>query len=310
MRIYIPDPIHEKPLKRAKENATVVDWNDPGINDWSDADAILVRTAPITRERMMQCKKLKIIAKHGIGVDNIDLDAARELNIIVTNTPHANMESVAEMAVSLILSAIRCIPRAHNMVRSGLTKNAPKELTGLELEGKTAGIIGLGKIGQRVGKILQNGFSMNIVGYDPYVDRSKAEELGIIKYENLNDMLKICDVVSIHVPLVDSTVNLITREQLEIMKSSAVLVNTSRGKIVNEADLAHALSEGHIRAAGFDVFETEPPSRDNPLLKLNNFIATPHIGASTEEALIRMGETALDEILRVRDNLEPMHLVR
>lgn len=306
MKIYILDPIHILPLSYAEKIGEVVKWDDEKIADWSEAEAIVVRTTKVTKEKMLQSPNLKIIAKHGIGVDNIDLQAAKELGIIVTNTPHANMESVAELAVSLILSSARKIPKSMNMIQNGLDKLAPKELTGIELENKTVGLIGLGRIGHRVGEILKNGFNMNVVGFDPYLSNEAAEKLGVKKYEDLKEMLKISDVVSISVPLVPSTVNLIAKEELEIMKESSILINTSRGKIVNEADLYEALKANKIYGAALDVFEVEPPTNTNPLFELDNFIGTPHIGAASEEALIRMGQTALEEIERVKNSEEPL----
>lgn len=309
MNIFIVDPIHEAPLSNAKKCGEVTKWDDESVNDWSSADAIIVRTNSVTKEKMLQAPNLKIIAKHGIGTDNIDLDAAKELDIIVTNTPHANMESVAELAVSLIMSCARNIPKAFDMVKEGIDKLAPEELTGIELSGKTIGLIGLGRIGFRVGTILRDGLNMEVVGYDPYLSNERVLELGIKKYDNLKEMLSISDVVSISVPLVSSTTNLLSKDEFQTMKNNAILVNTSRGKIVNEVALFEALRSRKIGAAALDVFETEPPTKENPLFTLDNFIGTPHIGAATEEALIKMGQTALGEIIRVRDGLEPLYIV-
>lgn len=310
MNIYILDPIHNKPLSFAKENGKVITWNYENINNLSEAEALIVRTSKVTKDIMLKCPKLKIIAKHGIGTDNIDLDAAKELGIIVTNTPTANLESVAELVVALTMSCFRNVAYSYDMVREGLDKVAPEELTGLELYGKTVGFIGLGRIGQRTGNIFKNGFEMNIIGYDPFMSEEKANEIGIKKYDNLKEMLADSDIVSINVPLLPSTVNLIGRSEFDVMKKSAILINTSRGKIVNEADLYEALRTKRIRAAALDVFEIEPPTKDNPLLSLNNFVGTPHIGAATEEALIRMGQTAVEEIIRVRDGLKPIYEVK
>ena len=309
MNIYILDPIHELPLLNAENSGKVIKWDDEAINDLSKADAIIVRTNKITKEKMLMAPNLKIIAKHGIGTDNIDLDAAKKFGIIVTNTPRANMESVAELAASLVMSCARKIPEAFTMIKEGIEKIAPEELIGMELSMKTIGLVGLGRIGYRVGTIFKNGFNMNVVGYDPYLSNDKALELGIKKFDNLKEMLKTSDVISISVPLMPSTTNLITKEEFEVMKSKAILVNTSRGKIVNEADLYEALKFKKIGAAALDVFETEPPTNGNPLFTLDNFIGTPHIGAATEEALIDMGQTALEEIIRVRDGLDPLYIV-
>lgn len=309
MKIYITDPIHDLPFSFAEKNGQVMKWDNEKIKDWSGAEALIIRTTKVTKEKMLQAPNLKIIAKHGIGTDNIDLKAAKELGIVVTNTPQANMESVAELAVSLILSCARNIPKSFDLMKEGIERLAPKELTGIELGGKTIGLIGLGRIGIRVGSILKNGFNMNVIGFDPFMSKDMAKTLDIKMYDDLNDMLKVSDVVNISVPLLPSTINLIGKSEFRIMKKSSILVNTSRGKIVNEVDLYEALISGEIRAAALDVFEIEPASKENPLLKLNNFIGTPHIGAATEEALIRMGMTAIEEIIRVRDGLKPLHLV-
>ena len=154
-----------------------------------------------------------------------------------------------------------------------------------------------------------NGFGMKLAGYDPYMSAEKAAELGIVKYENLSDLLKVADIVTISVPLTTGTTNLIAAKELNLMKKTSILVNTSRGKIVNEKDLYDALKNSDIMAAALDVFEVEPPKADNPLFSLNNFIGTPHIGAATEEALIRMGMTAVDEIRRLFDGQSPQFVV-
>lgn len=303
------DPIHDIPLMEAAKVGDVIKWDEPGINQLAIAEAAIVRTALMNKDMIDSMPSLKIIAKHGIGTDNIDLEYAKSKGIVVTNTPTANMESVAELAVSLILACARAIPLAYDLTKSGLERSAPKELTGIELGGKTIGLVGLGRIGLKVGAILKNGFGMNLCGFDPYMTKEKASELGITLFEDISDMLRVSDVVSISVPLTPSTTNLISENEFSVMKSSAILVNTSRGKIVNEGALFKALLNRKIRAAALDVFEIEPPRTDNPLFDLPNFIGTPHIGAATEEALIRMGMTSVDEIKRFFNNETPQYIV-
>ncbi|WP_422484958.1 hydroxyacid dehydrogenase [Gudongella sp. DL1XJH-153] len=309
MKIFILDPIHSIPLADANQIGEVIKWDDEEIDNISEAEAIIVRTSIIDRERINRMPQLKIIAKHGIGTDNIDLEHAKEKGIIVTNTPTANMESVAELVVALTLASARKIAYSHDLTREGLDKPAPKELTGLELGGKNVGLIGTGRIGQKVGSIFSAGFNMKVYGYDPFLTEEKAKELGIVKVDTVKELLKEADVVSISVPLTKDTTNLISMDELKQMKENAILINTSRGKIVNEADLYIALKEGIIRAAALDVFEIEPPKKDNPLLSLSNFIATPHIGAATEEALIRMGQTAVEEIKLLMNEQTPKFIV-
>ena len=309
MKIYIPEPIHERPLAMAREHAQVVTWEDPGVMDWTDADAVIVRTTKVTRERMLAAPKLKIVAKHGMGTDNIDIPAAAELGVTVTNTPTANTESVAELAVTLALACARKIGQA---VRTEGTYDhiSPRELSGTELQGKTVGLIGLGKIGYRTGCILRDGFGMAMAGYDPFVTAERAQELGVTKYETLPELFANADVLTISVPLTEGTRHLVNAQALQSARKGAILVNTARGGIVDEDALYAALKGGPLAAAAMDVFASEPPTKDNPLLTLDNFISTPHIGAATEEALIRMGTTAVEEILRVLGGQPPRYPVR
>ena len=309
MKIYILDPIHDIPLNEANMIGQVIKWDDERINDIKAAEAIIVRTSVIDKDKMDKMPKLKIIAKHGIGTDNIDLKYAKSKGILVTNTPTANMESVAELVVALSLACARKIPRSHDLTRSGLDKPAPKELTGIELGGKKVGLIGTGRIGQKAGAIFKGGFNMEVYGFDPYLTAEAAEKLGIKKVQTLDELLEVADIVSISVPLTKDTENLISMDQLKKMKKTSILINTSRGKIVNEKDLHLALMDGLIGACALDVFEVEPPKKDNPLLSLPNFIGTPHIGAATEEALIRMGVTAVEEIKMVIEGLKPRYIV-
>lgn len=309
MKIYIFDPIHQTPLEEAYKAGDVIIWNEDGIKEYEDAEAIIVRTKTVSKELIDEMPNLKIIAKHGIGTDNIDLDYAKEKGIFVTNTPTANMNSVAELAVTLALSCARKITMSDRLTRQGIDALAPKELTGIELTGKIVGLIGAGRIGQRIGTILRDGLGMEVSCFDPFISDKKAKEFGFKKYDSLLDMLKDVDVVSISVPLTDSTINLIDEEELGVMKESSILVNTARGRIVNEKALYKALSNNPKMYAAMDVFEVEPPKADNPLLSLDNFIGTPHIGAATEEALIRMGNTAVEEINLVSTGLKPRYIV-
>lgn len=310
VKVYVTEPIHPIPLGRLQEKADVVKWDDPLINDWSQADAMIIRGAKVTRERMAQAPKLKAVGKHGVGYDTIDVAAAKDLGITVVYTPYANVESVAELAVGFMIDAARNIPAGFDMVRAGVKNIAPKELMGTELKGGVLGMVGLGQIGRRVAEILKLGFNMRVIGYDRYLDKAKFAEMNIERYETLEDMLAASDYINISVPLLPSTRNLIDVPQFACFKKTAVLVNTSRGGIVNEKALYDALASGKIRAAASDVFEQEPPLPDNPLLKLKNFLGTPHIGATTEESMIRVGNTVVDDILGILSGLAPQYPVK
>ncbi|MEH7097229.1 hydroxyacid dehydrogenase [Neobacillus vireti] len=309
MKTFIFDPIDPSALQYAKEKLDVVTWTDKEINNYSLAEAVIVRTFKMTKEVIDQMPNLKIIAKHGVGVDNIDLDYVKSKGIRVTNTPQANMHSVSELVIALALNCARKVSLSQKLVEKGISKNSPVELAGFELQDKTIGLIGLGRIGSLVGHKLNAAFNMNVLVYDPYTTQSKCQEEGFTKYESLEDLLKESDIVNISVPLTKETENLISARELSLMKKNAILINTARGKIINEQDLYHALKNGEIFGAALDVFAEEPISIDHPLLTCDNFIGTPHNGANTVDALIRMGTGAVDEIVRVMKHMEALSVI-
>lgn len=302
MKVYLSEYIHPEARAKLEAHAEIV-------TTWADIeniDAAIIRIAPVTRDIMSRAKKLKVIGKHGVGCNSIDLEAAKELGITVFNTPLANTNSVAELIVGLLLTVGRNIHTCDAVTRGeGFPRIAPPEMTGVELTGKTLGLIGLGNISRRTAEIMKAGFSVKVIGYDPYCTKETAEELGIEKLEELNDLLAASDFISISVPLTESTKNMISRENLSFCKPSAILINAARGGIVNEVDLYEALKNKTIRAAACDAFVDEPPTGKNPLMSLPNFVATPHIGANTEDALIRMGQGAVDGVLLALEGKEP-----
>lgn len=306
MRFFLNETIHPLAVRRLRERGEIVE----NFEKIEEIDAIILRATSITSELMQRAKRLKVIGKHGIGYDNIDIEMAKKLGIRVVYTPLANVDSVAELIVSYILCLSRNIVSANKGVQeSRFNVISPSELTGIEVRGKTLGLVGMGNIALAAADILRKGLNVNVIGHDPYIPEEKALKLGIRKYEILEEMLSEADYVSISVPLTDLTRNLISEKQLQCMKPSAILVNSSRGGIVNEAALYKALKEGKLRAAGSDVFVQEPPTGNNPLTVLKNFIATPHIGANTEEALYRMGMTVVDEVLAVLEGKQPNYPV-
>ncbi|ASN06272.1 hydroxyacid dehydrogenase [Virgibacillus necropolis] len=309
MKTFIFDPIDSEALECARERIDVVEWTNKEIKNYSIAEAVIVRTFKMTKEVMDKMPKLKIIAKHGVGVDNIDLDYAKSRGIRVTNTPQANMNSVAELVIALALNCSRKVNLAQNMVEEGIEKNSPFELVGFELQNKTVGLIGLGRIGTLVGMKLKAAFNTKVLVYDPYTTESVCEKKGFIKYEHLHQVLKKSDIVSVSVPLTKDTENMISARELSFMKKSAILINTSRGKLINENDLYNALQHNKLFGAAIDAFAEEPVSKDHPLLTCNNFIGTPHNGANTKDALIRMGTEAVDEIVRLMNNEEALSKV-
>jgi D-3-phosphoglycerate dehydrogenase len=263
-----------------------------------EADAIGVRVARIDRFLLEKAHKLKIIAKHGVGYDNIDVAAASEKHIVVVNTPESNAESVAEHDLGLMLSLAKKITVCDRVLREGRL-GSREYYNGTELKDKTLGLVGMGRIGTTLARQCQAAFAMNVIGYDPYVPAEKAQALGIAKKEKLDQVMQEADFVAVCIPLTEETANLIGARELGLMKRSAFLVNSSRGRIVDEAALYDFLVSKKIAGAGMDVFVKEPPDKDHPLLSLDNFIATPHCAGSTAEAMKRMSITVAEEILRV-----------
>ena len=298
MKVFLCESIHPKALALLKSRAEIVsDWNDLG-----EVEAIINRNLKLPREVLGKAPNLKVIAVHGTGSDGIDLEYCDAHGITILYVPYQNADSVAELIVTFALSLLRKIPLADRMVTSGTAKvNAPPELFGAELRGKTVGLIGVGDIARRAAKIFIHGFGCKVIGYGPHFTAEKATELGMEACASVEDVLRQADIISLGVHLSDSTANLINRNNLALCKPTAVLVNTSRGGVVDEAALYEALKEGKIAAAACDVWRSEPPTLDNPLVGLPNVLATPHLGANTDEALERVGVRMVEEIFTVLD---------
>jgi D-3-phosphoglycerate dehydrogenase / 2-oxoglutarate reductase len=250
-----------------------------------EADALLVRSATtVDAEVLGAAPKLKIVARAGVGLDNVDVDAATERGVLVVNAPTSNIHSAAEHALALLLSAARQIPAADASLREHAWKRS--SFSGTEIFGKTVGVVGLGRIGQLVAQRLA-AFETHIVAYDPYVSPARAAQLGI-ELLPLDELLARADFISVHLPKTPETAGLIDKDALAKTKPGVVIVNAARGGLVDEAALADAVTSGHVRAAGIDVFSTEPCT-DSPLFDLPQVVVTPHLGASTEEAQDRAG---------------------
>ena len=306
MKVLLKEYIHPEAEALLRENATVV--ND--VAEIGDVDAIILRSLPVNRSLIEKAKNLKVIGKHGVGCNSIDLIAAKEHGIVVFNTPAANTNAVAELIVGLIINCARNIARADAECRRDKVEViAPANMTGIELTGKTLGLIGFGNIAQRVGKILSEAFNVKIICYDPYVSQEITQEYGAAKCETVREVISQADIVSVSVPLTKETANLISGDLFNCFRRNSILINAARGGIVNEEDLYNALLNKKIRAAACDAFVEEPPSSKNKLLSLENFCATPHLGANTEEALYRMGMEVVEGVLDVLQGGVPKHLV-
>ena len=259
-------------------------------------EVVVVRSrTKMTRDLVEKANKCQIIARVGVGLDNIDQDAAKEKNIRVINAVEGAITAVAELVIGLMLSMAREIPRADREIRNG--NWIKKELMGSELKGKYLGIVGLGNIGKRLGR-LARALNMNIIGYDVTpIDDEFSKEVGLMKAD-LDTLLSSADYVSFHVPLLDSTRHMINTEKLKKMKNTARIINTARGGVIDEEALYKSLKEGSLAGAALDVFEVEPAT-GNKLITLPNFIATPHMGAQTKEAQLLAANIIAEKIIQV-----------
>jgi len=250
-----------------------------------DVDAILVRSATkVDAEAIAAAKNLKVVARAGVGLDNVDVKAATQAGVMVVNAPTSNIVSAAELAIALLLATARHVPQASAALKAGQWKRS--KYTGTELFEKTVGVVGLGRIGVLVAQRLA-AFGVTVIAYDPYVGAARAGQLGV-RLVGLDELLATSDFITVHLPKTPETLGLIGEEALRTVKPTVRIVNAARGGIVDEAALYSALKEGRVAAAGLDVFSTEPMT-DSPLFELDSVVATPHLGASTDEAQERAG---------------------
>jgi D-3-phosphoglycerate dehydrogenase len=275
------------------------------VKELRDSEGTIIGGDRFDSEVIKNLRNLRIIARHGVGVDNVDLRAATENGIVVVYAPHSNAEAVADMTIGLMLSLIRHIPSAHISTKSG--EWASKRFVGMELYGKSVGIIGLGSIGTRVAKRLR-GFNVKILYYDKYRLTPDQEKELSVNYVPFDILLKESDIITIHVPLTDQTRGMIGKKELSLMKKTAFLINTARGLIVDESALYEALKKKKIAGYATDVYTHEPPERDFPLFKLDNVIVTPHIAAYTHEAIKRMDMMIAEDTVRFFKGQRPLHI--
>lgn len=277
------------------------------IEQAKEVDGIVIRANGKVSRRIMEASpKLKVVGRHGVGVENIDVEAATERGIWVVNTPDANDLSVAEHFFGLALMLSKMLKKGDLALREGRWE-ARYQYIGRELHGKTLGILGFGRIGKSIGRIATQGFKMRVLYYDALRFEEMEKEIGAVKV-SLEEIMAQSDFISINLPLVPETKGLVGEKELRMMKPTAYIVNLARGPIWDEKALYRVLKEGRIAGAGADVFEVEPASKDHPLLELENFIGTPHMAAHTEEALKKMSLVA-EDIVRVLEGKEPLHPV-
>lgn len=297
-RIYVIDSISEDAMAQLAARHDVVRFDDPARHDWPDhAHVIINRTTPVTADQIARAKHLELIAKHGIGVDHIDLGAAKAHGVTVINTPGTNARSVAELTVMMAVAVARKIPQAEAALRAGAPGDTA-QWRGFEISGRRAGIIGLGNVGSQTAAILRHGYGCVVSAHDPYLKVERFAELGVERAETLEALLRSSDLVCLHVPLTDETHHMINANTLAWIPRGSILINTARGGVMDEAAVADALTSGHLFGAATDVFESEPPITNHPLLSCPNFIATPHIGAATKDSARRSGEVTVNIVLK------------
>jgi D-3-phosphoglycerate dehydrogenase len=302
------DPLGPELLKR---EADVIELYDrPGETleqHLPDADGLVVRIAKITPERIALAPNLKVIGKHGIGVDNIDLAAATARGVHVVFTPGSNQEAVAEHTLMLMLMLARRVEEVVALSRAGQFNAGRDVPPGIDMLGKTLGLVGMGRIGGRLAEICRSAFSMTVLAFDPYADKARASQLGVELRGDLESVLRESDFVSIHAPLTPETHHIVGGPQLKLMKPGAFLVNCARGGLVDEQALADALKAGTIAGAGIDVWAEEPPPADHPLLHEPRCIVTPHVAGGSVEARRETARMVAEETLRVLRGEDPRY---
>lgn len=307
-KVLIPQDITDAGKNYLRENGCEIiigSASDPATiaREAVDCDAILARTAQYPKSVFAAAPKLKVVGRHGIGVDNIDVQYCTENGIFVTYAPLSNANSVAEHTLFLMLACARNAMIIDEEFRKGNFEIRNKA-KGMDLEGKTLGLIGLGRIGQMVARKASLGFGMKVIAFDPYVKPENAPD-GVRLADSKETVFAQSDFVSLHTPSTPETRKSVGLDQFKMMKKGAYLINASRGEVVNEAELIAALEQGIIRGAGLDVFEEEPPAPDNRLLAMRNVIPTPHNAALTQESMDRMGLHAAIGIVDVLNGRKP-----
>ena len=300
-KILVIQNIHQEGINLLKGNSSYEfeifdEINEDLKKKIVNCDAISIRTAKLSNEIISSAKKLQVISRHGVGYDNIDLKSTKEIGATLTITATANAVAVAEHVMFMLLNISKRKDMYDQSVKLGKFNDRNKLPKTIELWGKNILIAGFGRIGQALIKRCL-GFEMNVYVYDPYINDEKIKSLGGKKVNDLKEAVKEMDAISLHMPLNDETKNIVNYDLLRSMKTNCIVVNAARGGIINEVDLDKALRENLIFGAGLDVFETEPPKSDNPLLKNDKVFLSPHTAAFTEECMIRMGKETIQNII-------------
>ena len=311
-KVLLFQPIHQDAIIRLREEVEVeiAESTEESVikKAIKDADGAIVRVSPFTRAIIESGDRLQVIGRHGVGLDNIDVEAATERKIPVIYGPGGNANAVAEHAVALMLALAKKLLNAHTALAERGDYQYRLSVKTSELKDKIVGIVGMGQIGRRVAAICQHGFQAQLIIYDPYLSREtlKGSKLKFQIASKLEKLLQEADFVSLHAPATSDNRKLIGSRELSLMKKTTFLINTARGEIIDQEALYQALTQGIISGAGLDVFDPEPPEQGNPLFNLPNVVVTPHMAAHSEEGLRTMAMMAAEQVLQVlRGELPP-----
>jgi len=311
-KILIVQAIHERGVQKFDDRFEVRVASDPSaatvIKEIRGVAGVIVRMAPFTREIIEAADALKVIGRHGVGVDTIDLQAATEKGIVVVNTPNANATSVAEHTVTAIGALAKRVVVYDRAIREGRWE-LRNSYGAVDLDGKTLGLVGIGRIGSMVARRAAAAYNMKVIAFDPYVKPEAARELGLTLCARMDDVFSQADVISLHTPLTPETRGFVNAAKLRLMKPTAFLLNFSRGEVVDETALCEALKTGVIAGAAIDVYDPEPPLKDNPLFALENILLSPHSAALTQECVIRMATGAAEGVVDVLSGRRPQFVV-
>ena len=302
IKILLTEEISAAGIAALEKEAEIVYAPDPSVEAAvalaGDVDGIISRNSTVD-ERILAAPKLKAVASHGVGYDHVDVKAATSHGVYVVNTPGANAQSVAELVLAFMLALGRKMVYADHAFRTRNDYYVRNRCSGQDICEKTLLIFGMGAIGRTLTKICTDGFSMRVLGYDPFVSAEQMAAIGAEKVDSFEDALPLADYVTLHCPYVDELYHIINEKSLEKMKPTAFLINCARGKLVDEEALYQVLKNGVIAGAGLDVFEPEPPAADNPLFTLDNIITTPHLGYNALDSFNRMSLWSVQDVLSV-----------
>lgn len=317
-KVFIARPVSKKVEDYIAEHCEYKVWNKKEpipqeilLEETQDVDGILIQNAAVTEEFLAQVPNLKVISNTAVGYDSFDLEAMRKYGVLGTHTPYVLDETVADLVFSLVLAAARRVPELNNFTKQGEWDEATEaeQLFGVDVHHTTMGIVGMGRIGEKIARRAVFGFEMNVL-YNSNTPKPELEEKYGIVYSDLDGLLENSDFIVLILPLTPSTHHLIGEKQLGKMKSNAILINSARGQVVDEHALIKALQDGTIRGAGLDVFEKEPVEKDNPLLKMDQVVALPHIGSATENTREAMAMKAAENLVAGVTGRVPENIVK